>query len=351
METVVAGSAHRTLMPVFLTVVEHECEILGVKQVEVVIQPGVPLSLIVGRIRVADGGVVGHIVTAEVGTGLEVIGGSRRRVSGFGEIVHETQGVVGVGDEALDDLPVDVHVTVDVLTGLMAVAGMEERIGVVSLQVFAVSHDTAITAGNGIVGRNTRDGILHVTAAGVAGIVVGDTVGIAGETEVCPVAVETGADRDVLQDLVVIVETGVVTPVVIVDLHTGLVHQTEGDVEVGLLISAAGRERVVLQDTGTHVHIIPVGVREAQRIDHAHGQPLVDRTILEVVTLPFGTVGSGELMQGQRTRIVIQEVVSAGRGLHSDGSIEIDAGPIRVLTGLGGDQDDAVGSAGSVNGS
>jgi len=67
--------------------------------------------------------------------------------------------------------------------------------------------------------------------------------------------------------------------VVVVDLQTFLIHDSDRNKEVGFVVASGCREIVVLDRTRAHDDIPPVSIRILQGVDHSKGHPLIDRTI------------------------------------------------------------------------
>ena len=237
MDTVVTGSSRRTSMPILFAIDKHGTDIVIFRNSRLVLQTTVQLCLVVGRIIIADSHIVGHIVTPDIFSCLKIISGTCRSIGSFLKIVAKAQSVIDMSRKAFKDIPIQINASVQLLTSLFRVTAVKKSIRVISLDIFAISHNTTITAGYRIIRSHTGNSILHIAATGITGIVVCDTICITAIGEFGPVPINTSTHFHIIEHIIVIIETSIIAFKIVFHLNTLFVHHTDRNVKIRLIIS------------------------------------------------------------------------------------------------------------------
>ena len=315
----------------------------------IIVQPAGEHGLEAGGSIVGDACIIAHIYPAAETFRLEVIG-PVGHVGAPGKLIVIVQRIISPGCQPLDGRPVQVHLGLGFLAVVTGWTVDVKGIRVVCLWVFAVGHYTTVVSCFRIIRQNTGDRILHVVTGRIGSVRIVETFS-QGVSPGRPVSVEAEAHVEFLPDLGIKIEAGIVLAVVVVDLQALLILYPGRGKEVAGFGTTTGRQVVVLETTLAQDDVPHIGIRELHRIQHAHGQPLIDRAILEELIAGECIDRRPALLHRQCAGIVVHEILTTCRD--HDGSIagEIQAGLFLATTAAGGDQDDTVGRTGSVHGS
>ena len=158
----------------------------------------------------------------------------------FGKEPSSSEGgksIIDMGSKAFKDIPVQINTSVQLLTSLLRIATVKKSIRVISLNIFAISHNTSITTSHGIIRSYTRNRILHITTSGIAGIVVCNTIGITTISKFRPITIKTSTHFHIIEHIIVIIETSIITLKIVFHLNALFIHHTDRYVKIRLVVS------------------------------------------------------------------------------------------------------------------
>ena len=204
-----------------------------------ILQTAVQLCLVVGSIIITDPHIIGNIVTSDIFSCLKIISCSGWSISSFLKIVAKAQSIIDMCSKTLKDIPVQINTSVQLLAGLLWIAAVKKSIRVISLNIFSISHNTTITASHRIIRSHTSNCILHITTSGIAGIIVRNTIGITTISKFRPVTIETSTHFHIIEHIIVIIETSIITLEIVFHLNALFIHHTDRNVKIRFVISTS----------------------------------------------------------------------------------------------------------------